>query len=275
MNRPVALVTGASRGIGRKIAEALSPTHHVLVGGRDAAAVAEVVASLDSAEPFVVDLTDEVGLGAAVAGIDRVDVLVHSAGLVAFGPLADSSTAEWRSLLELNVIAPAALTRLLLPALRAANGLVVFINSGAGLTANKGFSLYSASKFALTALADSLRAEEHGRVRSPHCIPDGWPPTCRLSWPRWKAASTARRYISTPRPSPTRFASPWTYRTLRSTPSGSTRPEQAGTVPSRSGFPQGEAHLDLSDRRGSRWTVIAPDRGPTRTRAWPYPLHRR
>jgi len=165
MNRPVALVTGASRGIGRKIAEALSPTHHVLVGGRDAAAVAEVVASLDSAEPFVVDLTDEVGLGAAVAGIDRLDVLVHSAGLVAFGPLAASSTAEWRSLLELNVIAPAALTRLLLPTLRAANGLVVFINSGAGLTANKGFSLYSASKFALTALADSLRAEEHGRVR--------------------------------------------------------------------------------------------------------------
>lgn len=65
----------------------------------------------------------------------------------------------------MNVTAPATLTRLLLPALRAAGGLVVFINSGAGLTANPGWSVYAASKFALTALADALRAEEAGRVR--------------------------------------------------------------------------------------------------------------
>lgn len=165
MSRPVALITGASRGIGRAIAQALSPTHHVLVGGRDRALVAEVVAGLESAEPFVVDLTDEAAVDAACAGIGSLDVLVHSAGLIALGPVAESTTAQWQDLLAVNVVAPATLTRLLLPALRAAGGLVVFINSGAGLTAHPGWSVYAASKFALTALADALRGEERGRVR--------------------------------------------------------------------------------------------------------------
>lgn len=165
MSRPVALVTGGSRGIGRAIAQALSPTHHVLVGGRDADRLREVVAGLESAEPFAVDLTDEAALAAAVAGIERLDVLVHSAGLVAFGPLAETTTAEWREVMELNVVAPATLTRVLLPTLRAAHGLVVFLNSGAGLATYRGFSVYSASKFALTALADALRQDERGRIR--------------------------------------------------------------------------------------------------------------
>ncbi len=165
MSRPVALVTGASRGIGRAIALALSPTHHVLVGGRDKDAIADVVRELESAEPFVADLTNEAAVTAATADIDQLDVLVHSAGAVAYGPLIDTTTAEWRELMELNVIAPATLTRLLLPALRAAHGLVIFLNSGAGLTANRGFAVYAASKFALTALADALRADERGRVR--------------------------------------------------------------------------------------------------------------
>ena len=165
MSRPVALVTGASRGIGRAIALALSPTHHVLVGGRDSELVDQVVAELESGAPFLADLTDEAAVTAAVAGIDHLDVLVHSAGAVAFGPLADSTTAEWRELLELNVIAPATLTRVLLPALRRAHGLVVFLNSGAGLTSNRGFAVYAASKFALTALADALRQDERGRLR--------------------------------------------------------------------------------------------------------------
>ena len=165
MSRPLALVTGASRGIGRAVALALSPTHHVLVGGRDTDAVSDVVRELESAEPFIADLTDEAALTAAVTGIDSLDVLVHSAGVVAFGPLADSTTSQWRETLELNVIAPATLTRLLLPALRTAHGLVIFLNSGAGLTAHRGFAVYAASKFALTALADSLRADERGRVR--------------------------------------------------------------------------------------------------------------
>lgn len=164
--RPLALVTGASRGIGRAIANELGRTHRVLVGGRDEATVAEVVAALPDAAPFLADLTDQAALASAVAGIERLDVLVHSAGVLGgYGPVAESTTEQWRTALEVNAIAPATLTRLLLPALRAAHGLVVFLNSGAGLRANPNWSVYAASKFALTALADALRAEETGRVK--------------------------------------------------------------------------------------------------------------
>ncbi|MBK8447764.1 MAG: SDR family oxidoreductase [Micropruina sp.] len=160
-----ALITGASRGIGRAIALALAPDHHLLIGGRDATAVAAVVAALPSAEPFVGDLTDEAALAAAVAGIDSLDVLVHSAGGAPLGSIAETGPEVWRQLLEVNLVAPANLTRLLLPALRAAQGHVVFINSGAGFTARSGWGAYAASKFGLRALADSLRAEESGRVK--------------------------------------------------------------------------------------------------------------
>lgn len=164
--KPLALVTGASRGIGRAIAVELGRTHRVLVGGRDEAAVAEVVASLPDAAPFLADLTDEAAVAAACAGIERLDVLVHSAGILAHhGPVADAPSTAWRAVMEVNVIAPATLTRLLLPALRTAHGLVVFINSGAGLSAGPGWSVYAASKFALTALADALRAEETGQLK--------------------------------------------------------------------------------------------------------------
>lgn len=164
--KPLALITGASRGIGRAIATELGRTHRVLVGGRDRAAVAEVVAALPDAAPFLADLTDEGAVATACAGIERLDVLVHSAGVIGhLGPVADAPASAWREAMEVNVIAPATLTRLLLPALRTARGLVVFINSGAGLHASPDWSVYGASKFALTALADALRAEEARQVR--------------------------------------------------------------------------------------------------------------
>lgn len=165
MSRPVALITGGSSGIGRAIAEALSPSHHLIIAGRDRARVAEVVEGVESAEAFIADLTDPQACAAGVANLTHLDVLVHSAGLVAYGPLEQTTNEQWNRVLALNVIAPATLTRLLLPALRSASGLVVFVNSGAGLVAHPSWSVYAASKFALTALADALRAEERGRLR--------------------------------------------------------------------------------------------------------------
>ena len=89
-------------------------------------------------------------------------MLVHSAGLVELGPVSDAGVDSWRRTFELNLFAVTELTRLLLPALRAAPGHVVLVNSGSGLTAKPNWGSYSASKFALRAFADTLRAEESG-----------------------------------------------------------------------------------------------------------------
>lgn len=99
---------------------------------------------------------------ADVAGIDRLDVLVHSAGVVTLGRIAETPAEVWRRTMEINVVAVAELTRLLLPALRAAGGHVVAVNSGAGQRANPNWGSYAASKFALRAFADALRLEEPG-----------------------------------------------------------------------------------------------------------------
>ncbi|MFE9744334.1 SDR family oxidoreductase [Saccharothrix saharensis] len=169
MSRPVALVTGASRGIGAAVARVLAPTHDLLLGGRDEAALAELAGTLESARPWPVDLTDTDALAAATAGLTRLDVLVHSAGIAELGPLAEADADVWRRTLDVNVVAVAELTRLALPPLRAARGHVVLINSGAGLRANPGWGVYAASKFALRAFADALRAEEDDlRVTSVH-----------------------------------------------------------------------------------------------------------
>ncbi|MBF6453215.1 SDR family oxidoreductase [Nocardia cyriacigeorgica] len=168
-SRPAALITGASRGLGAAIARALAPTHELLLGARSRQSLDAILAELPGATGVPVELTDYPAVAQAVAPIERLDVLVHNAGIADLGTIAESSVRQWRNQLEANVIAVAELTRLLLPALRAANGHVVLINSGAGLRANAGWGSYAASKFALRAFGDALRLEEPDlRVTSIH-----------------------------------------------------------------------------------------------------------
>ncbi|GLY67474.1 SDR family oxidoreductase [Amycolatopsis taiwanensis] len=158
---PIALVTGASRGIGAAVAHVLEPSYRVLLGGRDADALAKRAEELPGARPWPVDLTDFEALGRATAEIDRLDVLVHCAGVAELGTVERSAPSVWRRNLEVNLVAVVELTRRLLPALRAAHGHVVVINSGQGLSAREGWGPYAASKFAVRAFADVLRAEEN------------------------------------------------------------------------------------------------------------------
>ncbi|MFI6098415.1 SDR family oxidoreductase [Lentzea sp. NPDC051213] len=157
-DRPVALVTGASSGIGSAIARSLAPTHDLLLGGRDETSLSLVAAELPGAQAWPFDLTNVAS--ADLGPLQRLDVLVHSAGVALLGPLAEASPADWRTTFDVNVFAVAELTNLVLPQLRAASGHVVLINSGAGLNANPGWGVYAASKFALRAYADALRADE-------------------------------------------------------------------------------------------------------------------
>lgn len=163
--KPVALITGASRGIGLAIARELAPTHHVLVGGTDAETVQRVVDELGDAAPFVADLRDDAALESATAGVDRLDVLVHSAAIEMAPTVEEATRDDWREMFEVNVFAVAQLTSLLLPKLREASGIVVAINSGSGFVSRATGSLYAGTKFALRALTDALREEERGRVK--------------------------------------------------------------------------------------------------------------
>ncbi|MGW1742367.1 SDR family oxidoreductase [Nocardia sp. NPDC001965] len=168
-DRPVALITGAGRGLGAAIARELAADHRLLLGARTATGLESILAELPGATGWPVDLTDYAGVADAVRSIDRLDVLVHNAGIADLGTIAESSVRQWRETLEANLIAVAELTRLLLPALRAADGHVVLINSGAGLRANAGWASYAASKFGLRAFGDALRLEEPSlRVTSIH-----------------------------------------------------------------------------------------------------------
>jgi short-subunit dehydrogenase len=151
------LVTGAGSGIGLQLARRLSDRGDELwLVVRDAAKVA---GEFPDAHVLQADLSD----GTAIAGLrlpDRLDSVVHVAGTVELGDVADLDEAAWTAQLTVNLVAPALLTRAALPALRAARGTVVLVNSGAGLRASPGWAAYAASKFGLRALADSLRAEE-------------------------------------------------------------------------------------------------------------------
>ncbi|NBP84019.1 MAG: SDR family oxidoreductase [Mycobacteriaceae bacterium] len=153
-----ALITGAGGGLGAAIAEALAPDYALLLAGRPSPRLEEVAARF-GATVWAIDLAD-CDATTPPAGLTALDVLVHNAGVAFPGRVAESTPEQWRTSFEVNVTGAVALTLALLPALRAARGQVVFINSGAGLRASPGLASYSASKSALTSFADSLRADE-------------------------------------------------------------------------------------------------------------------
>lgn len=160
----VHLITGAGSGIGAALARRLLDRGDELVLlARDAGRARQLAEGLPGAATLVGDLAQPGRLSWALSKQqlpERIDSIVHVAGIVDLGLVVDLSPAAWERQLAVNLIAPAELTRLLLPVLRVSRGQVVFVNSGAGLHAHAGWSAYAASKHGLKALADSLRAEE-------------------------------------------------------------------------------------------------------------------
>jgi short-subunit dehydrogenase len=169
------VVTGAGSGIGAALARRLAGRGDRLVlVARDPRRAAELETEFPGSATLIADLAQpasiETGVEAATGALPAaVDSIVHAAGIVDLGAVADLPLAAWTSQVTVNLVAPAELTRLLLPRVRAARGQVVFVNSGAGLHAHPEWSAYAASKHGLRALADALRTEEaaHGvRVSS-------------------------------------------------------------------------------------------------------------
>jgi NAD(P)-dependent dehydrogenase (short-subunit alcohol dehydrogenase family) len=157
------LVTGASTGIGRTTALALAGLGAtVLAGVRDPAAGEALGPSV---QPLRLDVTEAGDVAAAGAEVERrggLHGLVNNAGIAVIGPLEYLPVGELRRQLEVNVVAQLAVTQACLPALRRARGRIVNVSSIGGRVALPLYGPYSASKFALEALSDSLRRELRG-----------------------------------------------------------------------------------------------------------------
>src|SRR5579863_10758283 len=146
METQIALVTGASRGLGRALAAGLAREgYDLIIDARDAVALRAAADQIRAAGGQVTagagDVTDpahRAALGQAAAAAGRLDLLVNNAGTLGASPLpalADYPVGELRAAFEANVIAPVALTQLLLPLLRARGGAVLNITSDAAIEA--------------------------------------------------------------------------------------------------------------------------------------------
>ncbi|MEV4439159.1 SDR family oxidoreductase [Streptomyces sp. NPDC049577] len=159
------VITGAGSGIGEAVArQLLERGDELYLFARDAGRAKQLERHFPGARTLVADLDDPDRISWALSHQtlpERADSLLHIAGAVDLGPVGELTPKTWHHTLAVNLVSPAELTRLLLPQLRVARGHVVFVNSGAGLTAHPQWSAYAASKHGLKALADSLRGEEH------------------------------------------------------------------------------------------------------------------
>jgi len=150
-NRSV-LITGASSGIGAACTARLAAAGwHVYAGVRKAGDAPA------GATELILDVTDPEAI--AALEFDRLDGLVNNAGIAVAAPLEDLPLDELRRQLEVNLVGQVSITQALLPALRAASGRIVIVGSIAGRSALPFLGAYAISKFALEAMADSLRLE--------------------------------------------------------------------------------------------------------------------
>jgi NAD(P)-dependent dehydrogenase (short-subunit alcohol dehydrogenase family) len=161
------LITGASSGFGRALAEAaLSRGERVVAAARRTDALADL-ASSERVHVVALDVTDAAQRAAAVSEslerFGRIDVLVNNAGRTQVGAIEETTDEELRALFDLHFFAPAALTRAVLPHMRErGGGAIVQMSSVGGQVTAPGFGAYCATKFALEALTETLRDEVAG-----------------------------------------------------------------------------------------------------------------
>lgn len=164
---PTVILTGASMGIGRALALAWADEKATLIlSARGAEALEEVAREVTArgGRALVVpgDVTDEphrIELVAHAVAHGGVDVLVNNAGRGFYSPALSIDVPKMRALFELNVVAPLRLVQIAAPHLERSRGTVVMMSSVAGIVAAPRYAAYAASKFALEAIAMSLRSE--------------------------------------------------------------------------------------------------------------------
>jgi NADP-dependent 3-hydroxy acid dehydrogenase YdfG len=165
----VALVTGASSGIGAATAVALAAAGaSVVLGARRVNRLQEVRNQIEAAggaaTAVELDVTDEascrVAVDSALREYGRLDIVINNAGVMLLGPILDADTSDWRRMIETNVLGLMYVTHAALPTMVAqGSGDIVNISSTAGRVARSGSGGYNASKFAVGAFTEALRQE--------------------------------------------------------------------------------------------------------------------
>ncbi len=157
------LITGASRGIGRAIAEKLAaPDVALLLHGRDTVALAEVCKSVNPRCGRVVRLIHDLAVASGVCdliaavGSDPLDLLVNNAGIAVVKPFGEITPVEWEQTLGVNVTAPFLLTQRFAPEMPPGSSIVNIL-SIAAKTGFANWSAYCMSKFALDGFSQSVR----------------------------------------------------------------------------------------------------------------------
>ncbi len=159
-------ITGASRGFGAEITKAaLARGHRVVAAARNAQQLRDAFPEAgDALLPVQLDVTDAAQLEAAVAAaVERfggIDVLVNNAGRGLLGAVEEGTDAQLRALYEVNVFGTLAVTRAVLPIMRAARaGTIVNLSSIGGFVSASGWGLYASTKFAVEGFTEALREE--------------------------------------------------------------------------------------------------------------------
>jgi 3-oxoacyl-[acyl-carrier protein] reductase len=166
-DRDTALITGASKGIGRAIALRMSATHHIVAVARSrtelgslAAEIAERSGSCDAIE---LDVAKPDAVANALRGVSA-DVLVNNAGVGIMKPLIELTPDEWNTMVDVNFNALFHVTRAVLPRMiQRGRGHIVMVGSIAGRSAFVGGSCYAATKHAVMGLSESLMLEVRDR----------------------------------------------------------------------------------------------------------------
>lgn len=171
LDAKVAIITGASSGIGAAIAIALAEEGaQVAIAARRIERLNEVAQKIEAvggkALPIVTDVTDETQVNSLVQKVNttlgRIDILVNNAGIGGLGTIEDGDSAEWRRQFDLNVLGLLYATHAVLPIFKAQGvGHVVNLSSVAGRITRAGMGVYSATKWGVNAISEALRQEVH------------------------------------------------------------------------------------------------------------------
>jgi NADP-dependent 3-hydroxy acid dehydrogenase YdfG len=165
-SRGLAVVTGASSGIGAATARQLAGAgFSVWACARRADRLAELAADVPGITPFTLDVTSAVSVASLAAAVSNVALLVNNAGgAVGLDPIATADPDDWQRMYETNVLGAMRVTQALLPALEAgAGGHVILTGSIAGYGVYEGGAGYSAAKYGARAMMETLRLEVNGK----------------------------------------------------------------------------------------------------------------